>query len=44
MPQVRILSLGPYRVFITDLRYEHSFFLGSIINVGVRREPGPIVI
>ena len=27
MPQVRILSLGPYRVFITDLSYGHSIFL-----------------
>lgn len=25
-PQVRTLSLGPYRVFITDLSYGHSFF------------------
>ena len=24
-PQVRTLSLGPYRVFIRDLTYEHSF-------------------
>ena len=25
MPQVRILSPRPYRVFIRDLTYEHSF-------------------
>ena len=27
MPQVRILSLRPFRVFITNLSYEHSFTL-----------------
>ena len=25
--QVQVLSSAPYRVFITDLSYEHSFFM-----------------
>lgn len=25
--QVRVLLPAPYRVFITDLSYEHSFFI-----------------
>ena len=33
MPQVRILSLRPYRVFITDLSYGHSLFFIKIFNV-----------
>ena len=26
-PQVRTLSLGPYRVFVRNFTYEHSFFI-----------------
>ena len=34
MPQVRILSLGPFRVFITDLGYGHSnFFFPSVYSI-----------
>ena len=32
-PLVRILSLRPYRVFITDLSYGHSLFFIKIFNV-----------
>ena len=32
--QVRVLLPAPYRVFITDLRYEHSFFMDFFHLVG----------
>ena len=30
-PQVRTLSLGPYRVFIRDFTYEYSIFLFNMV-------------
>lgn len=34
MPQVQVLSSRPYRVFIRDLAYEHSFILVITYRAG----------